>query len=334
MIGEESASTCEGNHDHDIKTEIKKNLTRMEEIEQNMEEAVQLANQLYLVVRQDAFRSIDEETRMKVVHEKYPTFARAYPAVVKWMVIRFKYSERAFRSYLKKIRLEFDKKYENNDQGFLAYIKNQADYAVLLYKSLAKRWSAKIANKIWADEYDQMYRVYKDIKDKEKKAKNEFEEEKQKHLEEKVDEIFDFIKSHRTEEATGLTEGTKKHIEEYFASSSSEEDEEKEDPLAGLSLEEIQNKINKQLLLIGRLEDEIRYRNERIEELEIKEAERSAEKAKLLEDAKNEGWLPEHLRPGHGRNKKSGGKKSRGKKSGAKKNKSNKSNKSKKTKKY
>jgi hypothetical protein len=91
-------------------------------------------------------------------------------------------------------------------EAMKAFITHQADYAKFLYMEECKRTGRhqdlRKANAIWKVEYESMNKALKKIKEDEDKARNEFDEEKKKHLDERRSELLAFI---REEEGCGDT---------------------------------------------------------------------------------------------------------------------------------
>src|SRR6185437_1083660 len=163
-----------------------------EEIEaRNAKEALELAKNIYDVVTDKRFaKNYSPEMRHKVVVQKYPNFANAYPVILRFIARDLKYNENAFKQFLNKLKTDPGK-------GMEGFISRQADYAKFLYiedcKTYGRHWSTKKANDIWNIEYENMKKSVKKIEEEEKLAKNEIEDEKKKNLEVKRKELLDFI---------------------------------------------------------------------------------------------------------------------------------------------
>lgn len=169
----------------------KEKMSKEEMEEKNTKDALELAKAIFNTVTDERFfKEYDEDMRHKVVIKKYPNFAQAYPVVLRLIARDLKYNENAFKKFLAKLKTDPGK-------GMEGFIERQADYAKLLYiedcKTFGRHWNMKQANKIWNIEYSHMKKWYKKLQEDEKSAKNEFEEEQEKHLEVKRKELLDFI---------------------------------------------------------------------------------------------------------------------------------------------
>jgi hypothetical protein len=172
-------------------------LSLAEQNEQNKLAALKLAGDIYRVVTDPRFlqQVPNPETRQKVVSKKYPNFAQAYPVILRWLARDLKYSRRAFKKFLEKLE-------KDPGKGMEGFIERQADYVRFLYMDLnrGKHPSQRIANELWRMEYENMMKWYKKIKEEEKSARNEYEEEEAKNLEIKRQELLDFVNLCETSE--------------------------------------------------------------------------------------------------------------------------------------
>lgn len=187
-------------------TAAQKEMSTEEIVEKNKRDAIRLANDVWKIVRKPDFQKVDARTRMRVVQEKVPEFCKAYPAVVRWMVMMLRYSEKAFKEYLNMLQREHDKKAAaaadqmgtappKPGDGYLDYIAKQAEYARILYKCTTPHWNVKQAANIYKNEYNTMVKTYKDMQKEEENVKSEFEDEKKHHRTEKIEEIVGFVQS-------------------------------------------------------------------------------------------------------------------------------------------
>lgn len=175
------------NIDKNIDKETEKN----KEINKNIEDAIKLAGDIFKVVSDKQFiEKFDEDTRHKVVVDKYPNFSKAYPLIVRYIARDLKYSEKAFRKFLDKLKT-------NPGKGMQGFIERQADYAKYLYiedhKQYGRPWSAEKAKQIWELEYNNMNSSIKKLEKEEKLAKNEFKEERERNVKQKKKELLDFV---------------------------------------------------------------------------------------------------------------------------------------------
>jgi len=186
------------------------------EEKENIRVTVQLADDIFKVMKDKRMREIDPDDRHKIVLQKYKNFADQYPVVLRFLARDLRYNRTAFIRMMEKMikdqkaKAEADskidpKKRQNRDpmEAMKAFIVHQADYAKFLYLEECKRtgrhYSIKKANAIWRVEYDNMSKALKKIKEDEDNARNEFEEEKKKHLDERRRELLDFIMEERGE---------------------------------------------------------------------------------------------------------------------------------------
>jgi hypothetical protein len=184
----------------------------------NIEVTIQLADQLFKLVRDPKFGGkLDADARHNALIEKYKTFADHYPVVLRFLARDIKYNRKAFRKMLERIRDDHHKpkspplartdpqKSRDSQQmkGMVQFIEHQANYAKFLYieesRVNGKHVNPKKANEIWRIEYDSMMKSLKDITQKEKDARNKYEEEKKTNLEKKRQELLDFILSKKKE---------------------------------------------------------------------------------------------------------------------------------------
>jgi hypothetical protein len=167
------------------------------EEEANIVTALELAKKIYGVVKDERFASVDPETRHKVLSQKYPNFAQAYPVILRFLARDLKYHEKAFRRFLDKLR-------KDPGKGMQGFMERQADYARYLYeadeKANGRHYNAKKATAIWRSEYESMKRASDKIKKDEEMAKNEFEKENQEALKQKKDELYNFLVSEHNDD--------------------------------------------------------------------------------------------------------------------------------------
>lgn len=194
--------------------------TKEEEEKENIKVTVQLANDIYKVMQDERMKKITPDDRHKILLQKYKNFADMYPVVLRFLARDVRYNANAFERMLEKLLKDQKLKSEEDSRtdpkkrkkkdplsAMKAFITHQADYAKFLYLEECKRtgrhYDSRKANAIWSVEYDNMHRALKKIKDDEDKARNEFEEEKKKHLDERRRELLDFIRE-GVEEVDGV----------------------------------------------------------------------------------------------------------------------------------
>lgn len=158
--------------------------------EENAKAALDLAGKIFEVMKDKRMRDVDAQTRHRMLIQKYPNFAQAYPLVLRFMAIELKYQPKAFQWLLNKLKRDPGK-------GMEGYIECQAAYARQLqieeWKATGKRVNMTIANKIYELEYSHMRKVAKKMEEDEKKARNEFEDESKRNLDQKKAELLQFL---------------------------------------------------------------------------------------------------------------------------------------------
>jgi hypothetical protein len=161
-----------------------------EQNEKNKLEAMDFADKIYKVVMDPRFieQVPDPNIRHKLLVDKYPNFAQAYPVVLRWLARDLKYKKEAFKQFLDKLE-------KDPGKGMEGFMERQADYARFLYISWhkGKHPNMKAANRLWKIEYENMNKWHKKLLEEEKSARNEFEEEEAENLEKKRTELLDFV---------------------------------------------------------------------------------------------------------------------------------------------
>jgi hypothetical protein len=178
---------------------------------ENIKKTLELMDDIYKVVKDERFhKEFTAEQRHKILLEKYKDIANMYPVVLRIMARDLRYNRVALRRMLEKLlkdqeinALENAKRRESGKQkqdplaAMRSFITHQADYAKFLYieetKKAGRHLNMKNAKKIWNIEYDNMNRALKKIKEDEDRARNEFEDEKKKHLDQRRKELLDFV---------------------------------------------------------------------------------------------------------------------------------------------
>jgi hypothetical protein len=160
--------------------------------ETNKLAALDLAAKIYKVVTDKRFLEIaaDPEVRHNILIKKYPNFAQAYPIILRFISRDLRYNAKAFRQFLNKLE-------KDPGKGMEGFIERQADYAKFLYiedsKSRGRHIDRKKAQDIYNFEYANMMKWLKKIKQEERDAKNEFNEESKENLQKKKQELLEFI---------------------------------------------------------------------------------------------------------------------------------------------
>jgi len=181
-----------------VKNEILEEIQQEREVEQNKRDAIKLANQIYKTISSPEVRKESTpEQRHKVCIKKFKNFAEAFPLVLAKMSRDGYYNEKAFRRYL-------DRLHADPGKGMDGVMERQCDYAKFLYiedsKARGRHWDPKTANKIWQQEYKHMKKWVKKTKDQEISAKSEFEDEQKIHVQERKQELLDFLQTARDEQ--------------------------------------------------------------------------------------------------------------------------------------
>lgn len=180
------------------KEEIMEEIKKEREVEQNKRDAIQMANNLFKIISSsEVVRNTTPEQRHKICIEKSKNFSDAFPLVMAKMARENRYSEIAFRKFL-------DKLHQDPGQGMEGVMERQSDYVKFLYieecKKSGRHWSMKTANNIWQQEYNHMKKWVKKTKNQEKKIKSEFEDEQVKHVDERKQELFDWLQEAREQQ--------------------------------------------------------------------------------------------------------------------------------------
>lgn len=185
---------------------------KREEEKKNIQVTLQLADDIYKVMKDKRMLEYSADDRHKIVLQKYKNFADMYPVVLRIMARDIRYNHTAFEKMLEKMlrdqkaQSQTDEKKRGSKQrdpldAMRAFITHQADYARFLYIEETKRMGRHIdmrkARAIWQIEYGNMNKALKKIKKDEDSARNEFEEEKKKHLDEKRQELLEFLMAER-----------------------------------------------------------------------------------------------------------------------------------------
>jgi len=166
--------------------------------EENARLALELAGKLHKLVTDPENASMWEKTKPDERHrflcQKYDSFARAFPLVIRFIARDGRYNENAFRRMLVNQRTK-----RENRKGMEGYIEDQADYAMFLYleecRKDRRRPNMKLAAEIRSVEVSAMRKHMKKIQQKEKDSKSEYEEESKKHMQERKDELLDFLRT-------------------------------------------------------------------------------------------------------------------------------------------
>jgi hypothetical protein len=192
---------------------------------ENIEKTVSLFDDIYKVVKDPRFsKEFDADERHRVLLQKYKDIANMYPVVLRIMARDLRYNSTALRKMLEKLLKDQKRNAEENAKkasagngkkdslaAMKAFITHQSDYAKFLYleetKKAGRHINMKTANAIWRTEYGDMSKALKKIKEDEDKARNEFEDEKKKHLTEKKQELLDFVLANAPNDADDDGEG-------------------------------------------------------------------------------------------------------------------------------
>lgn len=182
------------------KEEILEEIKKEKEVEQNKRDAIQLATRLFNVIRNpELVANSTPDQRHKLCIEKARSLAEAFPLVVVKLSRDLDYNEKAFRKFL-------DRLHQDPGKGMEGVMERQADYAKFLYiencRAKNVHLNMKRAQEIWNHEYKHMKKWVKKTKEQEKSAKSEFEEEQKKHLDERKQELFDFLQEAKHHQQT------------------------------------------------------------------------------------------------------------------------------------
>jgi hypothetical protein len=152
-------------------------------------ELLDLADSLYKACCHPEFIQHQAQDRYEFFFNKYKNFCQAYPVVAEHMVYWCKYNRNAFSQMLDNMA--------KKRGGIEEYCDVQSDYVKFLYieekKKERKHYCMKTANKLKAKKYSEMLHVMKRIQDIEREEKYNFKHEEKEILEEKKQELLDFI---------------------------------------------------------------------------------------------------------------------------------------------
>jgi hypothetical protein len=158
--------------------------------ETNKLAALDLAGKIYKVCCDERLQTLEAMKRHKIAVVKYPNFAQAYPVILRWLARDLKYYERAFRTFLDKLE-------KSPGKGMEGFIERQADYSRILYLEDCKQNhlhpNMSHANKLFQAEHAAMMKSYKKIREEERLAKNEFEEESADNIRKCRQGLLDFV---------------------------------------------------------------------------------------------------------------------------------------------
>lgn len=170
--------------------EIEDNIKRDLEVEKNKNEALTVADRLFRILTDPKFPKSTAAERHKLCIEKERNFAQAYPLVIAKLSTELRYSNKAFRRFL-------DGLHKNPGKGMEGFVENQAMYARYLYeeecKLKNKHIDMKIAHAQFESARSDMMKWVKDIKKKEKYAKNEYKDETQRNDDIKRRELLEYL---------------------------------------------------------------------------------------------------------------------------------------------
>jgi hypothetical protein len=277
------------------------------QVEAELQMALTIANRLYKVVSNPEFLKEvpDARDRHEIVNmqlskmdtqmgsQMYTQFSSAYPMVLKYITQQVSFNAKAFEMF-------FRKQVADPGKGMEGFIDHQSNYARLLYieasKAAGKHYSIKKANKLKQREFQQMDKIRKDIEKSRKDAENSFEKESVQHLDERKQELLNFINQELDENDIPMDE----YSEESDSDESSEEETPKEQMMTDeewweqATDNERMGKIKTLKFLEGVLVNEIEERDELVEKLtkqkeekDEKEKEEKAIRAKEIQES----WL-------------------------------------------
>jgi hypothetical protein len=170
--------------------EVSDKVSQEREIERNKQDAITLAAKLFKIVNEPEIKDLTPMERHQLFIDKNKSFSQAFPLVLAKMTRELRYNEVAFRRFLEGL-------HKNPGKGTEGYIEHQAHYAKYLYQEECRANNVHIntqhAKEIFNGAYKDMSVWIKDIKKREKIAKNEYRDESQKNLESRRAEFLDFM---------------------------------------------------------------------------------------------------------------------------------------------
>ncbi len=154
-------------------------IKQVAEEEKTPDEIIKEANIIWRKVGNRKLLIDDEDGRGDLLVEmqrEHINFARAYPIVLRFMCSLSKFSTKAFKYYLCKIK-------NNPWKNETEYLDSQVDYLVLLYKETNRGWTPQMVNnykdtmrKTLQTEHDDMKKIGKEQSEFVKKLQKEREE--------------------------------------------------------------------------------------------------------------------------------------------------------------
>ena len=168
------------------------------EVEENKKKALKLANSIYKAIceKKDSLKNIDHEVRMNFVRDRYPTFHKAYPVILRFMILEFMYTEEAFRFYLDEADIAHGK-------GMEEFIELQCRYVRKLhttyYSKNKIRYNMPAINGIVSELRKNLYDYYVKVKKEEEELKSEYAEKNVQYDLDRRAEFIRFLNKHRDE---------------------------------------------------------------------------------------------------------------------------------------
>lgn len=154
-------------------------------LEENRQRVIKYAIEAFEVCKQ--MKSIHPDQRYQAMMERASEFTKNYPVPARYMCEGL-FDAKYFELWLKKLETA---PYHSMDEFF----QRQADYAKGLCKWLNPKASKKELDIVWNNVYKALDASKKDIEDRNEKAMEEIKNRKKRHLEEKRQELFDFLKT-------------------------------------------------------------------------------------------------------------------------------------------
>lgn len=152
--------------------------------------ALNLADKINLMLSNEMVSQSDPYDVYEILKMQHESFYRAFPMILSKMVFERRYNRNAFERFLNGMA-------ENPGKGMEGVAHHQALYVKYLYEEECKENHIKpipnTGKQIYETEYNIMYKEIKKIKQDEKKARSEYEDELKKHDKELRDEFYEFL---------------------------------------------------------------------------------------------------------------------------------------------
>jgi hypothetical protein len=159
------------------------------EYEKNVtiDDIVNEANLIWKKIKKYSYKTIDESEKViKIIQKEHPQISKSYPIVIRYMVQRNAYSNKALRTYLNKVK---NNPWTTEDE----YIESQVDYTIILYKYTNKNWNTTQISNLRKNTLDALHKekeIFKNSLDVYEKEVNEERATLDKRCDNEVKKLF------------------------------------------------------------------------------------------------------------------------------------------------